>query len=264
MKTRVPVIAAILSGMLLLAPVIRAGAATAPAGEPLAKPFQATYQVRRGRLEFARSVFSLHDEGAGTWRYRSVTTPVGLISLFRDDVVTETSRFRIHDDRLRPLSYTFRYQNSSRDRDQSVEFDWRNMMAHTVNEGRKKDISLKPGMTDRFLAQLALSRDLAAGHGPTLTYTVVDRSEIKRYMLKQAESEQLRTPAGRFATIRITKHEPDSGRITTFWCAPALDYLPVKIAQSEPDKPTVNLTLEDFKALAPREIHPAKSDSKRH
>ncbi len=254
MRTPLSISAVILSGMLLLAPVIRAGAATAPAGEPLAHPFQATYEVRRGRLEFARSIFSLHDEGAGTWLYRSVTRPAGLVSLFRDDVITETTHFRIHDDSLRPQSYTYRHENSSRDRDQSVEFDWHAMVAHTVNEGRKRDLTLTSGMTDRFLAQLALSRDLAAGRGPAPAYTVVDRGEIKHYTLQRAGEDKLRTPAGQFAAIRVTKHDPDSKRVTTFWCAPALDYLPVKMEQSEPGEPTISFTLQDYKALPPREI----------
>ncbi len=49
----------------------------------------------------------------------------------------------------------------------------------------------------------------------------------------------------------IAGRHPHKDRVTTFWLAPKLDYLPVQMEQTEPGKATISLVLLDIKFDTP-------------
>ena len=42
---------------------------------------------------------------------------------------------------------------------------------------------------------------------------------------------KITVPAGTFDTVRVDRIHDDNSRSTSFWLAPSLDYLPVKVSQ---------------------------------
>jgi hypothetical protein len=58
--------------------------------------------------------------------------------------------------------------------------------------------------------------------------------------------ETLELPAGTFDTVKITKLRSNKKRETYIWCAPALNYLPVRIWQREKDDAEYLSELESF------------------
>jgi hypothetical protein len=53
-------------------------------------------------------------------------------------------------------------------------------------------------------------------------------------------------PAGTFETVKITKVRKNKNRETFIWCAPALNYLPVRIWQREKDDIEYESELAEF------------------
>ena len=47
-------------------------------------------------------------------------------------------------------------------------------------------------------------------------------------------------------TQPLAHHDEKKNRTTTFWLSPKLDYLPVQMRQTEPDKVTISLVLTEF------------------
>lgn len=53
--------------------------------------------------------------------------------------------------------------------------------------------------------------------------------EIRDYKLETLSEEQITTPAGTFKTIKVQRTQAGGKYTVTLWCAPALDYFPVRI-----------------------------------
>lgn len=215
---------------------------TAAAGTPHIPRYHATYAVDRSDLRIGTAAFSLVRNQDGSYTYQSVTRPSGLLALFRSDVITETSRFAVVDGQLRSLYYSYRHTGSGRDQFETIVFEWNKGIARSDRNGKSRTLPVKPGTYDRFLAQLALSVDTKSGRlAPG--YHVLDHGVIHAYRVGRLHDTTVETPAGRFRTVRIAQRGRTKQRVTRFWLAPKLDFLPVRMEQTEPGKATVRLIL---------------------
>lgn len=88
---------------------------------------------------------------------------------------------------------------------------------------------------------------LALQEGKTdVTFNIADGGKLKEYRYRQVGRETLELPAGTFETIKITKLRENRNRETFIWCAPALNYVPVRIWQREQDGSVYQSDLESF------------------
>ncbi len=208
--------------------------------------YQATYSVGIGSLRAGTASFSLSRNADGTYTYQSLTKSAGLAALFLNDVVTETSQFKVMDGKLQPLQYTYEHTGHDRNDKENIRFDWANGMAYTAEDGKQHTLPIKSGIYDRLLAQLAISMDLQAGRDIE-NYPVLDHNEINVYHMLRQDNTNLKTPAGNYETMVIARRAPHKDRVTTFWLAPKLDYLLVQMEQTESDKDTWSLVLTGIK-----------------
>lgn len=226
--------------------VLLLSATVAAQDNPVQVPiYQATYSVGLGSIKAGDARFTLKHNPDGTYTYQSVTTAAGLVALFRSDVVTETSHFRVHDGKLQALQYSYDHSGNGKDEKREIQFDWAKGVAHTTDNGKHKTLSIKPGTYDRLLAQLAISMDLAKGEHVE-NYPIVLHSEVNVYHMLRQDNTDLKTPAGNYQTWVIARRDPHSSRVLIFWLAPKLDYLPVQIEQTEPGKSTISFVLTDI------------------
>ena len=226
---------------LLLCGVLEAAQAAAPA-IPL---YHATYSAGRGSLRVGTARFSLTRNDDGSYTYRSVTKPAGLMALFFDDVVTETSRFTLAGDHLQSLHYSYQHRSDDGDKLEQIRFDWSKGLAYSSEGASHQTVLLTAGICDRLLAQLAMSLDALQGK-PVNDYSVLDHAKVQMYRFMRTGNASVNTPAGKYDTVEMTRHDDSKNRVTTFWLAPKLDYLPVRIRQTEPGKATISLVLTDI------------------
>ena len=121
-------------------------------------------------------------------------------------------------------------------------FDWNKNTARTIENGQSKTTPLTPGVADRFLTQLILSQDAESGKFQD-EYKVLDHRDISRFTPSRPRDKSLSVPAGTFDTVVVERQDKGSKRVTDFWFAPKLRYLPVQIQQREPDENTYTLSL---------------------
>jgi len=208
--------------------------------------YQASYSVGLGSITAGNAQFTLKRNADGTYTYQSLTKSTGLAALFFNDVVTENSHFRVTDGKLQSLSYSYDHSRNGKDEKQDIQFDWAKGVAHTDEDGKQQTLPIKTGIYDRLLAQLAISMDLQAGKDVE-DYPALYHNEINVYHMLLQDNTDLKTPAGTYETVVIARRDPHNDRAITFWLAPKLDYLPVQMEQTEPDKSTISLVLTDIK-----------------
>jgi hypothetical protein len=63
------------------------------------------------------------------------------------------------------------------------------------------------------------------------SYNMAKKNKIEPTPFKRSGNTKITVPAGTFDTVRVDRIHDDDSRSTSFWLAPSLDYLPVKVSQ---------------------------------
>jgi hypothetical protein len=228
----------VLAGMLLLAPLLHAG--------PL-PDFEASYELKRGKLRIGTSSIALSTTAEGRYLYESRSTPTRLVSWFLKDRLHETSRGTLNAAGVRPDEYHYQRSGGRQERRADLVFDWQGMTVENHVEDSDWKMEIPSGTLDKLVSQVAMM--LALQQGKTdVAFNIADGGKLKEYRFRQVGRETLELPAGIFETVKITKLRKNRKRETYIWCAPALNYLPVRIWQREKDGSEYQSDLESFSA----------------
>ena len=208
--------------------------------------FTATYTVSKGILTLAYTTRRLVVNGNGQYTFESFSKPSTLGKMFADGEITERSSWTFYEDYPRPMVYTYKNTTPKKRREVELLFDWEKKSVTNIINGDPWKMELTNGVQDKLLYQLSLMVDLANNKNP-LQYQVADGGILKTYNANIVGKEVIETDIGKFDTIKV-KRESES-RMTTFWCAPELDYLPVLIEHEKKDGGTVEARLSDMKGF---------------
>lgn len=214
--------------------------------------FEASYQLNRGSLRIGTMVVTLKTDKDGNYRYQSRSWPVRWISWLFKDKLFETSHGRIIDGQIWPNRYHYLRTGGSREREAILSFDWDNMTVENNIQDSPWKMDIPEGTLDKLVAQLGMMFALA-GNKTEITFRIADGGKLKEYRFKVLGHETLELPAGRFDTIKVTKLRNNKKRETYIWCAPQLNYLPVRIWQREKDEAIYQSDLENFAVTAETE-----------
>lgn len=211
--------------------------------------FAVRYEVTYSGLTLGEAHVDYRQIGADRYRYSSHIRPLGLAAMLLRSEITELSEGRIVDSGFRPHRYEYR-RTGRNSRETDLIFDWEqrkviNNAADAVWKERIPDDVL-----DRMVSQLQLMHDLAVAE-EDLSYPIADGNRIKRYTLRIVGQEIVRTPYGDFETLKIIRVADSDKRSTTFWCAPALNYLPVRVEHQEKGD-NFTMHLRDLEGLSPK------------
>jgi len=194
------------------------------------KPFQATYDWVWHGMTVAVSTQQLEHQEDGQWVYRSKSEPRGIGRVFSERPTLE-SVLRVTDDGVRPLHYKADDGTPSTKRDANVEFDWEHNHVSGVYEDAKVDMTpIPPGIQDDQSVQIALMVELLRGHTPD-KFSLLSGSAVREYHYSRDGEETLTTPLGTIHTIVYRSEKQYSPRVTRFWCAPSLGYIPLRVQQ---------------------------------
>jgi hypothetical protein len=221
--------------------------ATAASAPVFMQRFSAEYALTTGGALIGKSRWSLDLREGGELVYESESRAAGIARLLGDEHVIERSEWRPIDGDLRPHSYLYR-RTGRKDKEVRVSFDWERGLAHNSNKGKTSTIPVPADALDKLGYLLALMHDLAAGRR-SFEYRVADGGPLRTYRLEAVDEEAVRTPIGVFDTVRIRRIRSDGERETTFWCAPSLRFLPVRVVHKETDGSVVVLELEAMNGI---------------
>jgi hypothetical protein len=214
--------------------VLLAFSAAARSGDGIPPDFHAEYSLFNRGVKFASNRRDFRRLDDGTFRYRTETRAAGLFRLIRRGHVVEETIWLIADDRLRPLHYRYEHVDGNAARNVAVSFDWQSRTITNTVDGHSWEMPAEPEVLDKLLYQLAIMRDLSSGNSP-LEYVIADGGRAKTYRFEILGEGTVATVFGDLHAIQLVRHRPDRRRITTFWCAPELHFLPVRVENIEDD-----------------------------
>ncbi len=197
------------------------------------KPFEVSYKWIWHGMGVAVSTLQLQRQDDGKWIYRSKSEPRGIGRMFSERPIQE-SVLEVTDEGVRPLSYKADDGTSSTKRDADVRFDWEHKRVTGVYEDNKVDMPMPPGIQDDLSVQIALMVELLRGHTPD-KFVLLSGSSVREYRYSRDGEETLKTPVGTVQTVIYTSEKQYSPRVTRFWCAPSLGYIPLRVQQKRKD-----------------------------
>lgn len=218
----------------------------AVASTPALPEFTALYDFERGRVTIGETRISLERNQEDIYRYWSESKATGFVSLFVNDIIRQESLFRFEDGKFWPVSYEYQQLNSSKNRDESIVYDWTDGVAKVNYRGHESEARLDPGTMDHFLMQFAITVHSRDGELDRV-FHVLDNAEIKSYHLKKMATETIATPAGNFDVLRVERIDDTRDKRLRLWLAPELGYLPVKIEHEKLNEETLRLVLKKVK-----------------
>lgn len=208
--------------------------------------FEAAYKVRASIASGDLSM-ALTTANDGAYLFRTLTRPRGLVRVFARGEIEESSRLIWQDNSVVPLDYTLT-DTISKNHDAEVNFDWAKGSVVGVERGEQVSGELVPGMLNRAALYVALMQDLKQDRLPE-EYVLFDRGRVKTYQVENLGVEAVEVPFGSFQAVKLVRDSDDSRRSMYLWCAPELDFLPVRIDLYKEDKRVSRAELKAVKGL---------------
>lgn len=233
--------------VLLCASVVARAEAVAEALHDWPPRFTAEYHLYNHGVKVAEMLRAMEQTSDGNFVFRSDTKTSGLFALVRKDRIVEESRWRMADGALQSLSYSYT-RTGPKERRVAVEFDWvERRIINNIN-GESWLMPAVPEVVDKLLYQFALMSDLRAGE-KELSYTVADGGKIKNYEIEPLGEETVHTPLGNLRTLKFRHQKIGDDRLTTLWCAPNYQFLPVQVEYQEKDGTSIRVVLQSVTGL---------------
>ena len=228
---------------IALAVWLALGFSTSAAGDELpVAPFQARYEVYGRGFSLGEAVISLVATGSGGYQMSSDIQPNGLVALLASARIREQVSGEIRDGQIWPARYERLMDTGRKSNNMQLRFDWRAGQVEARSGAEQATLPLSPGVVDPLSLQLMVMGDLKRGRVPD-QYSLVDKTQIKTYQIRNQGEETLDTPLGRLRTVRINQYTPGKTRMTTFWVAPDLQYLLVRISQEKNGKEELRMEI---------------------
>ncbi len=195
--------------------------------------FSANYLVRLNGLQAGELKQELSTNNDNIRIFKSATQAKGVFAYFKPDLVEETSHWQYKDSAILPQSYLYQRTGGKKEKYLSLNFDWLNMQVFIDDKKQPWQLQLEENTLDKLVYQLALMSDLTENK-TNLNYRIADGGKLKNYKILILGEELIATPLGNIHTIKLKRERTRSkGRETTLWCAPVLNYLPVRLEHTE-------------------------------
>lgn len=215
-----------LTRLLTLLLVVAGMAPLYAAGPPPA--FRAEYTVKKGPLVLGQSVRELQPGGDGQFVFTASSDTTGLANALLNEHIRETSRLQWDGQHLLPLTYEYR-RDGKRTRRVVQTYDWQQPGVTSQLDERVYQYPVPAQTYDPSGYQVSLMIDLTAGRRD-MDYSIATSKRLRNWDIRHVGDEPVDTPLGRLDTVVIQRK---TDQVTTLWCAPALQYLPVKIEHEE-------------------------------
>jgi hypothetical protein len=218
------------------------------AGElPISDNFSAEYILQSGLFDIGRTKRTLSLQEDGRYAFTSTTKATGVFAVFFNGKITERSIWEFYKGRARPLQYSYKDTNKKK-RNVNLTFDWdKKTITNSINS-EPWNMEITPNTQDKLIYQINIMFSLLKDNNiEMMKINVADGGKLKSYDAIIQKKEAIDTPAGKFETIRV--NHDDGKYVTTLWCAPALDYLPVRIEHYKKGDSKVNAYLVKVKGL---------------
>jgi len=180
------------------------------------------------------------------YQYHKSTRATGVAKLLTGAKITEKSEGLFSGNRIIPTAYS--YKEKVRKKRKSDRATFVKGRASGEYKGKAYDLAVPANILDRGVLEMVIANDLSR-QLPKLSYTVVERGELKNYHFVRQGNERVTTKAGTFDTIKVSVKRAGGSRETTYWMSQQIGFLPVKMLHKEKGDVIVSV-LREYKSLA--------------
>ena len=191
--------------------------------------FTAQYTIDAGFVSAGKASKQLRKLDNGHYEYHSKSSTTGMMAFLVKDKTDERSELVLHQNQPRPIKHVH-VREGRKAKTATQKYNWKINEVESSVKGTIHRFTLPADAIDQGAYQLALMMRLANGER-NFTLNVAEHKRMEQYPIRHIDSKKLKTALGKFETIVI--HSKYKKQSTTLWCAPELDYLPVRIEHRE-------------------------------
>lgn len=205
-------------------------------------PFEANYLIyRSGKQHGEASRYLTRDGNSYELGYRSKIS-----WLIFSDERNERSRFYLQDGRIKPTQYLMKRSGTGPSRHYELNLDWNSKSLKVDKNQKLKKVHWNNNWLDLLSFHSQIVLDLKAGK-TDFVYDVLNRhGETRNYKYKVATEEWLSLPFGKIKAIRLERYGQGPDKQVYAWVAPELDYLLVRLWQSEDKVEQFDVQLQSY------------------
>jgi hypothetical protein len=184
-------------------------------------PFQASYQFHYNGKNMGTATRTLSQSG-NQWNYVFSAKAGGIAS------ASENSRFSFANGKISSTSFSRTSKILVHNNSMTIRFNPTSKLISTKKDDKARSFAWKAGVLDELNAELQIREDLK-NSGLKSSYLIADAKEVEARRFVRQGNEKVKTQYGTFDTVKVVLKHSKPNRATTFWLAPKLDYLPVKV-----------------------------------
>ncbi|HDY85436.1 hypothetical protein LCGC14_0857930 [marine sediment metagenome] len=212
--------------------------------------FSANYLVMLNGIQAGDLKQRLSTNANGTREFNSSTQAQGIFAFFKPDVIEEISTWTMLNNKIQPHHYIYQRSGGKKEKYLELNFDWQSNQLSINDKNHPWQLELEPDTLDKLIYQLALMNDLDKNK-KQYNYRIADGGKIKTYTIMLLGEETVMTPLGRIKTVKLKRlRDEESKRQTVLWCAPALNYLPVRLEHTEKDGTVFTASLRRLRGIS--------------
>ena len=200
---------------------------------------KATYSLKWGNTLIGNVQRTLEKTG-DTYTFISDAKPKGL-AIFLTKGIYEKSTFKVKNHKIIPISYRYE-QKGKKSKTIAHEYNWAKKTLKITQPHRVDVQHINANTVDALNSQYLVMLGLSHGENTFKIAMYDDDKKARLYDLRSSGRVKLKTPAGVFDTILVRKLQSDKNKFS-LWCAPSLNYLPVKITHVNKKGQTFTMAL---------------------
>jgi hypothetical protein len=234
-----------LTGLLLLVSI---APQTLFAATPLPVQFTnvgAHYDVLKGNIKVA-IMTETYTRTQGGYHIESVTKAIGLLAMFKPEVIRVTSEGTLTAKGLRPLTF-IQERKLDTERNTRADFDWKAKNITLTDRSGKRTLPLQTGTQDRLSAMYQFMF-APLQNATELNFNMTNGSKVDEYSYRITPDQNLTIPLGTFKALYVANPPQEGENRTEIWLATEHGNFPYKmtITESNGDKFTQVLTQINF------------------
>jgi len=211
-------------------------------------PYIATYDLMREAKIAGQAKRKLEPLADNNWLLTMNAKANVLLLNFK---YTQKTKFKFINDRPRPENYQQIDSGSLKSSKKLKQvFDWQQMLESGRYNKKKWQLDLLPETQNRLTSLINLRVDLLSRNDTSslkensFIYPISYKGKINHDIYTILAEETLSTPAGVFETLKVQKSHKSKSRVSYYWLARKLDFLPVRIQQIKGGKEQANMLLQ--------------------
>ncbi|MGE6475624.1 DUF3108 domain-containing protein [Psychrobacter sp. NPDC078631] len=163
-------------------------------------------------------------KSGNTWKYNVKARVAGVAS------ASQNSTFTLNGNNVSPTQASTTYKLLGMGRTHKLDFNPSSKKVTSNYKGKSTTMNMSQQAFDDLSLEVQIRQDLLNGKFSG-NYYMAKKDKIEKTPFKKSGSTKITVPAGTFDTVRVDRVHDDDSRSTSFWLAPSLDYMPVKVSQ---------------------------------